>query len=261
MSTYFVVAIIVLLCALVCYAFTSQSIEKKRLQRQRLLMALKTKQRNFVHMINGFPPNFLTNELITLVYRALIETSEQLSKLELKQSTHVDDVTLYTAQLNALPKTNPSQRVRIDNPQQLKEIRQHLQELQRLVVLQEALKAITLEQAQAYVDQIKRLSIQMSVDAYVHQAKQAQQSEKPRLAIHYFTLAKKLLSAENTSRMFDKQLAQLDNALKLLEEKAASTDEKDAASPATRPANEEVNKEWESFNKKEEDWKKKNVYD
>ena len=134
MSTFIVAIIIVLLMALAAYAFISQSIEKKRVQRQRVLMALKTKHRNFVHMINGFPPNFLTADLLGLIYRALIDTCEQLSKIEPKEQHHVDDITLYTNQLGALPKTNPAQRPRIENPQIMKDIRQHLHELQHFLL-------------------------------------------------------------------------------------------------------------------------------
>jgi hypothetical protein len=64
-------------------------------------MTLKTKQRNLIHLINGFPANFLTNDLVSLIYRSLIDTCEQLSKVEPKEQRHIDDVTLYTNQLDS----------------------------------------------------------------------------------------------------------------------------------------------------------------
>lgn len=222
-------------------------------------MALKTKQRNLVHLINGFPQNFLTTELLSLIYRALIDACEQLSKIEPKDSRHLDDITLYTNQMGTLPKTNTAQRPRIDNPQVMKEIRQHLQELQHFLVQQEALKIINKVQLGAYSDQVKRLSLQMAVDAYLYQAKMAQQVGKLRLAIHFFTLAKKLLIAENTTRAYDKQIAQLDDITAKLEEKALLMKEpvenaetanaaKGGNSPVIAPAQLDT-------------WKKKNVYD
>jgi len=256
----FIVVIIVLLSALACYAFISQSIEKKRVQKQRILMTLKTKHRNLAHLINGFPPNFLTADLLSLIYRALIDTSEQLSKIEPKEQRHLDDITLFTNQLNSLPKNNVAQRPRIDNPQQMKDIRQHLQELQHFLVQQETLKVINKIQFGAYTDQAKRLSLQMSVDAYLYHGKQAQQNGKLRLAIHFFTLAKKLLTAENATRAYDKQIAQLDGVIGKLEEKAQATGEiTDPAqnSAASTPAS----KEWENFSPPDEDWKKKPIYD
>jgi hypothetical protein len=260
MPIFIVVIIVTLLFALAAYAFISQSIEKKRVQKQRILATLKTKQRNFVHLINGFPPNFLTTDLLSLIFRALIDTCEQLSKIEPKEQRHQDDITLYTNQLDALPKNAIAQRARVDSPQVMKDIRQHLQELQHFLVQQESIKAINKVQFGAYIDQIKRLALQMSVDAYLFHAKQAQQAGKLRLAIHYFGLAKKLLTAENASRAYDKQIAQLDAIIIKLEEKAQIHSEPEAAvqNPAT---GESAAKEWDNFTVPEDSWKKKQIYD
>lgn len=260
MPIFIIVIIVTLLFALAAYAFISQSIEKKRVQKQRILATLKTKQRNFVHLINGFPPNFLTTDLLSLIYRALIDTCEQLSKIEAKEQRHQDDITLYTNQLDALSKNATAQRARVDNPQVMKDIRQHLLELQHFLVQQESTKVINKVQFGAYIDQIKRLALQMSVDAYLFHAKQAQQAGKFRLAIHYFSLAKKLLSAENASRAYDKQLAQLDAITTKLEEKAQIHGEPEAAvkNPAT---GEPAAKEWDKFTGPEDAWKKKQIYD
>ena len=258
MPIFIIVILTALVITLAAYAFISQSIEKRRVQKQRILMTLKTKQRNFIHLINGFPPNFLTADLSGLIYRALIDTCEQLGKIEPKDVRHRDDITLYTNQLEALPKNTASERARVENPQALKDIRQHLQELQHFLVQQEATKAINKVQFVAYADQIKRLSLQMSVDAYLYQGKQAQQVGKLRLAIHFFTLARKLLAAENASRGYDKQIAQLDAILAKLEEKALLSGEPEKTNPTSgaRPTT-EVSGE----SKSEDSWKKKQLYD
>lgn len=261
MSIFIVAIIITLLCALMCYAFISQSIEKKRIQKQRILMTLKTKHRNLIHLINGFPPNFLTGDLLSLIYRALIDTCEQLSKVEPKEQRHLDDITLYTNQLGTIPKNAAAQRARIDNPQAMKEIRQHLQELQHFLAQQEALKVINKVQFGAYVDQVKRLSLQMAVDAYIYNAKQAQQVGKLRLAIHFFTLAKKLLIAENATRIYDKQIAQLADITRKLEEKAQIAGESEATNTNTT-ATDATAKEWDNFTPPDDSaWKKKQIYD
>lgn len=260
MSIYIVITIIVLLSALACYAFISQAIEKKSVQKQRILMTLKTKQRNLVHLINGFPPNFLTNDLLGLIYRALIDACEQLSKIEPNDPRHLDDVTLYTNQRDALPKNNTVQRARVDNPQAMKDIRQHLQELQHFLAQQEATKTINKVQFTAYIDQINRLALQMSVDAYLFQAKQAQQIGKLRLAIHFFLLAKKMLTAENATRTYDKQIAQIDGIIAKLEEKAQIQGEAPAAT-SSATLSDPAAKEWENFAPPDDKWKKKQIYD
>lgn len=259
MSISIVVTIIALLSALACYAFITQSIEKKRVQKQRALMTLKTKHRNLAHMLGGFPPNFLPNELTGLIYRALIDTCEQLRKIEPKEQRHIDDITLYTNQLGALSK-NTGARPRIDNPQQLKEVRQHLQELLKLVVQQEAVRVINKVSMDSYIDQIKRLGLQMAVDANAYQAKQAQQAGKWRLAIHFYGLAKKALVTENTTHGYDKQIEQLTTIIAKLEEKALT---QPATPEDSSPTGAEgMSKEWDQFGTKAEDgWKKKNIYD
>ena len=260
MSILIVVSIIVVLSALACYAFIRQSIEKKQIQKQRILMALKTKHRNHVHLINGFPPNFLPSDLQALVLRAIIEICEQLSEIEPKEPRHRDEITLLTNQLAALPKNSPAQRARLDNPQQMKDIHQHLIELKNFITQQETQKNINKVQAEAYSDQIQRLTLQMSVDAYIYQAKQAQQAGKARLAIHFFTLAKKQLVGENATHIYDKQISQIDIVVSKLEEAASSHNQTSpkAEDPATSAP---ANKEWEKFAKPEETWKKKNIYD
>jgi hypothetical protein len=261
MSIYIVIAIIALLSALACYAFISQAIEKKRVQKQRILMTLKTKQRNLVHLMSGFPPNFLTNDLLGLMYRALIDACEQLSKIEPKDPRHLDDVTRYTNQLDSLPKNNTVQRARVDNPQAMKDIRQHLQELQHFLAQQEATKTINKVQFTAYIDQINRLALQMSVDAYLFQAKQAQQIGKLRLAIHFFLLAKKALTTENLTRTYDKQITQLDEIIGKLEEKAQLNGEVAPAATPNTTASDPASKEWENFAPPDDKWKKKQIYD
>ncbi|MES2674828.1 MAG: hypothetical protein V4660_11360 [Pseudomonadota bacterium] len=260
MSTYIVASIIILLSALACYALISQAVEKRRIQKQRILMTLQAKHRNFVHMISGIPQNFLPNDLVTLIYRALIHTCEQLNRVEPNNLRYQNEISLYSSQLSALNK-NTTQSALIENPEQMKEVRQHLQELQRFVLQQEALKTINNVQAKSYLEQIKALSLQMVVDTYAFHTKQAQQEGKTRLAIHYLTLTKKLLTTENTTHHFDKQIAQLNTTIAKLEEKALENNE---AKLAADSSTDQTNKEWDTFNKKEQqnaDWKKKQIYD
>jgi len=81
-----------------------------------------------------------------------------------------------------------------------------------------------------------------------------------RLAIHYFSLAKKLLTAENASRAYDKQIAQLDAITSKLEEKAQIHGEPEVA-VQTPTTGEPAAKEWDNFTTPEDAWKKKQIYD
>lgn len=257
MALYIIIGTVALLIILVCYTFISHGVEKRRAQRQRLITALKVREHNFRYLATGLPPHFLPADLNTLVYRALIDTCEQLAKLDPKNPSHQADAVLFSSELAAI-KPAPKSRVRLDSPAKIKEVRQYLQELVRFISQQEALKLIKPVQAAVYHDQIKRLALQISIDSYMLQAKYAQQQQKPRLAIHFYTLARKLLIAENASHRYDKQIAQMQAAITKLEE-AVATQAQPNGKPATDGASKLTNKEWEHFG--EDEWKKKQDYD
>jgi hypothetical protein len=257
MALYIIFGTVALLIILVCYAFISHGVEKRRVQRQRLITALKVRDHNFRYLATGLPPHFLPADLNTLVYRALIDTCEQLAKLDPKDPSHQADAILFSSQL-AAAKPMPEGRVRLENPAKIKEVRQYLQELVRFISQQEALKHIKPVQAAVYHDQVKRLALQISIDSYMLQAKYAQQQKKPRLAIHFYTLARKLLTTENVSHRYDKQIAHLQATINKLEEAVANQAQADTnAEVDTQPGL--ASKEWEHFG--EEEWKKKQDYD
>lgn len=268
MSAYVIATIFLLLILLAGYLFLSHSIEKRRVQRQRLITALRARRNSFRDLATGFPAGFLSTELAALLYRALIDCCEQLSRLEPKDPTHTEQFNLYT-NLLATQKDNTQQtRVRLDNPQQIKEAHSLLQELHKFVMQQSALQLINQIQTEAYVDQINRLVLQMSVDGHVFNARQAQQVGKARLAVHHYTLARKALAAENGGHGFDKQIAQLDSMIAKLQEKADATPEgaegtEAAVTPtqAKPAAADGSSKEWKQFNEENEKWKKKQIYD
>mgnify|MGYP006875367072 CR=1 FL=1 len=263
MSAYVIAIIFLLLILLAGYLFLSHSIQKRRVRRQRLITALRARRNSFRDLATSFPAGFLSNDLSALLYRALIDCCDQLSRLEPKDPTHTEQFNLYT-NLLATHKDNAQQaRVRLDNPQQIKEAQGLLQELHKFVMQQAAAKLINQVQTEAYVDQINRLVLQISVDSHVFNARQSQQVGKVRLAMHYYTLARKALAAENAGGGFDKQIAQLDAVIAKLQEKANATPEAtDSADQAPASAdNAPSSKEWKQFDEENEKWKKKQIYD
>jgi len=248
------------LIILVSYAFISHTLKQRRIQRQRLISALKVRERNFKYMVTGFPPSFLPYDLAALVYRALIDTCDELTRLSPDNAVYKTDTGLYRTELNSLQKTEAT-RVRLENPAQIKEVRQHLQELHRFILAQEASRQLNPVQASVLNDQIKRLSLQTAIDGYMLQARQAQQVGKHRLAIHHLLLAKKALEAENTGHQYDKQIGKIATAIQGLEQKASPhssvDDESISESAEGTPV---ISKEWEQF-ETDETWKKKQIYD
>lgn len=266
MSAYLIPAIFLVLIVIAGYLFLSHSIEKRRIQRQRVITALRARRNSFRDLATGFPTGFLSNDLIALLYRALIDSCEQLTRLEPSDNTHAEQLALYTNLLSSLKENAQQARVRLDNPQQIKEAHGLLQELYKFVMQQSALKQINQVQTDAYTDQINRMLLQMTVDGHVFNARQAQQVGKVKLAIHFYQLGRKALAAENASHTFDKQITQLDSVIAKLQEKLdnvtgekVATEEEGKETSKTPAA--DTNKEWKQFDEENAKWKKKQIYD
>lgn len=259
MSSIVIVSIIfALLIVLVGYAFVYQTLEKRRKRRQRLLTALKHRERSFKYMVSGFPPGFLTRDLTLIVYRALLDACEQLSRLEPRDRSHLEDYTYYSNELETLKQQDHPQRGRLEHPEQVGELKLLLQDLYRFIALQAERGNLGPSQGEAYKEQIKRLAVQMSVDAHAINARQAQAAGKPKLALHFYNLARKQLLRENGGQGYQKQLGQISGVIAKLEEQLAQAPE--ASQTAAGPAPEEE-KEWEHFTEEAAGWKKKQLYD
>ncbi len=263
MSSIYIAAIIVIaLVVLVCYAFVSQSLEQKRKQKQRLMTALKTRLRDFKYMLKGFPADFLPKELVILVHRCLIDVYEQLAHIEPKEPLYKEELNLYSKQMQeALQKPNTAKAKPLQNIQQIKEVRQHLKELNTFVAHLEQRGTLTTNQADIHRQQIKQLIIQISVDAYILHAKDAQQNNKARLALHYYNLASKLLARENADGAYQKQLANLSAITAQIEAKLADEEPDHKESEEQKAEKDAVTQAWENFAEGDKSWKKKHLYD
>lgn len=266
MSAYVIAVAFLLLILLAGYLFLSHSIEKKRVRRQRLITALRARRNSFRDLATGFPTGFLSSDLTSLLYRSLIDCCEQLSRLEPKDQTHTEQLNLYTNLLSTQKETAQAARVRLDNPKQIKEAQSLLQELHKFVMQQSASKQINQVQTEAYVDQINRLVLQISVDGHIFNARQSQQIGKVKLAVHYYSLARKALSADNAANSFSKQIAQLDAVIAKLQEKAElppteTTPDSEGSDKPAATTDGSASKEWKHFDEENDKWKKKQIYD
>lgn len=255
MSSTAIIAIIVgLLVILIAYAFISQTLERKRKQRQRLLTALRLRGKDFKYMATSFPEGFLPKELNIMVLQCLVETCARLCELEPGDKSHQDELTLFTQQLSAAKqRTDASKRQSLTSPGQVKEVAALLQALNNFIVQQQQRGMINDVQAQQHAGQIKHLLVQITVDSHLLNARHALNNQKHRVAIHYYTLAKKLLAKESGAVNYQKQILQLNRAIAKLER--ALTEQTPASE---RPV--QGSSEWAEF-EKESSWQRKTLYD
>ena len=250
--------IIILLVALVCYAFALQTIQAKREKRKRLLAALKSQARSFKFMLSGCPEGFLSKELTVFVLRNLIDVLEQLSQLESAESSHRQEMETYSnLLLTTQQEAAPTSRASLETLQQIKEVRMSLEELHRYVFHIEGQNKITRAQADAYRAQIKVLVLLATVDGYILNARQAMQKSKAKLALHYFELAQKSIVKEGKADLFENKLEQIENVISELRTDLTGEDIDDVS----EEEKEELDAEWDKFADTDDTWKKKQFYD
>ncbi|WP_020210334.1 hypothetical protein [Gilvimarinus chinensis] len=252
-SVYLIAGLVFLLTALVCYVFINQHLAKKRKQQNRILTALHKRLELFKHMAKSFPVGFLSNDLHKFIYRILCNTSEQLMKLE-PHAGHDAELQLFNKQLEDLP--GNAEKTRLTSAQ-ASQIRPLLQELQRYISNQSEKGRLASAEASHYNTQIRRLLLQSTIDSYTQQAKQARADNKLRLAIHYYTLAHKLLLKEAARQNVKKQVEQLSAIINKLE---AEYNAQQATPDPTIKEEQQTQKQWEAF-EEDDDWKKKQIYD
>lgn len=262
-SVTIITSIIVLLASLVCYAFIAQTVAQKRQQKERLLMALKTRVRNFKFILSGLPAGFLPKELTLLVQRSLMQLLEQLTKLEPGNNSYQEDLQAIAQQMaetQRQPPTNSSQPVAIDNPQKAREIKACLEELYKFIFHLEGKKNLSRAQADIHRGMIRHLVLQLTVDSYVLHGRIARDKGKLRLAVHYLDLALKLMIRERANGQFDGRIAQIRTAINDLEARLASETGDKTELPDEEGDQSAISSEWDKF-AQEQSWKKKQIYD
>lgn len=262
-QVYIIAGVIVLVSVLICYIFIRQTIVKRQKEKARLHRALEKRSKELVQMLNSFPANFLPRDLSVFLYRCIVDVYEQLSKLMPEETEFIENFKLYTGQMESAmrtPATNTS--VTFTNSSQINEVRQYLNYFGRFLQTWMQRGNISSKQYGTYKGLIKQLVVQLMVDNYVLSAKQSTQMDKPKLAIHYYMLAKNLITKEGVAASRKGHLALIEEELSSLEKRVAEEARTGEGSVEEVPQVEENEEEsqWKQF---EEDsgWKKKNIYD
>lgn len=261
-SIQIISSIIVLLAGLVCYAFIAQTLRVKKEQRERLLAVLKRRNNTFKFMLNGFPKGFLSKELTLLVQKSLIETCDQLAKLDPKTPQYQQDLQLITEQMiETQRQTGPKAARHLETHQQVKEVKMCLEELYRFILGQQQKGLMPSNQADGLSNQIKQLVLQITVDSYVMRGVASNQAGKAKLAHHYYDLALKLLLREGKAGAHDERIAEIKGILPELAKKMAAEAEQPQPDDQDLANQAEMDEEWDKFGDKEDFWKKKHAYD
>lgn len=264
-QVYIIAGIMILIIMPICVVFIRQTITKRKKEQMRLHRALDQRAKDLTQMINAFPPQFLPQELSVFLYRCLVDTYEQLSKLSPDNPEYLEQFKIHTAQMEAIMRV-PKERsdVSLNSTSQINEIRQYLNHLGRFIQKWMQRGNISSKQYSGYKDILKKLITQLMVDNYSISAKQAVQMGKEKLAVHYYMLAKNLLTKEGIIASKKDRLEKINQRLSELERKLEMQEEAEGKSAkeekAVKAASNSDDKECKGFDE-DDDWKKKNVYD
>lgn len=264
-QVYVIIGIIIIISCLVCYIFVRQTVIKRKKEKARLKRALDKRSKDLVQMLNAFPPYFLPKDLQVFIYRCIVDVFEQLSKLEPNEQHYIDSYTLYTSQMEtAARETHRQSETNIQSSSQINELRQYLNYLGRFVQRWMQRGNISSKQYGHYKTLIKTMITKLMVDNYMLSAKAAMDIQKHKLAAHYYTLAKNLITKEGLLSGNKERLQIINQELSSLKKRIAE-EEAEQAELARQQSEEnseqnETEEQWGKF-QEDADWKKKNIYD
>lgn len=262
---YITIAVIGIVALLVCYVFIKQTISERKQEKERLHRALKKRAKDLIQMLSAFPEHYLPKEIAVFVYRVVVDAYEQLTKLEPSEKAYAEGFKFHTAQMEATARQPENRKLQhLQSAAQINELRQYINILSGFCMKSMKRGQISSKQCAHYKALLKELSIHLACDNYNVCAKQAKDNGKPKLAIHFYELAKNLLLKETPAdykssiqfineeipKLQELERAQLSEKERLLAEKR---DEQ-----LNQPSPEEA--EWDEF-QEEAGWKKKNIYD
>ena len=262
-SVLIIVIIVVLLVGLVSFAVISQSVSHAREKRNRSITALKTKARQLKYMVSGFPKGFLPRDISLLLQKNLLNVLEQLSSLEPQESQHKQDLQWIASLLNDTQRVaQPEATETLENPQQIKEAKLCLEELNSFVTKQEQKGVFNESTAENYRDRMKQMVLELGMDTYILQARSAEQIGKYKLAVLHLENALNMAIKEGYSN------GQIQKKVNFLKQKLETTRElaeqesSDEQAPKPQHNEEETNEAWQEFeNETDDGWKKKHAYD
>jgi hypothetical protein len=246
--TIVIIAVAASLAVLVATVFTLQQIEKSNREKQSLIAALRGRMRNFQHLLEGFPEGFLNRDLQLLVCHCLLDTLEQLARLEPKQHTApLQAIQERMAQLQGQPQQDSYQP--LTEPAQIHEVQKLLNSLAN--VLQRLAQSGRLPPAETarYGQQVRRLSSRTALDGHLAAAQSALQQEKPRLAEHHYRQAVDRMRKDNADGFYAAQIVNCERHIAELEKLQEPTG--DAA----------ADEAWREFASDDGTWQKKSLYD
>lgn len=250
-TTTIIIAVAASLFVMVVVVFAMQQVEKSNRERQALAASLKSRNRSFQYLLDGFPDGFLSRDLKQLVCRCLLEGLDQLIRLEPKESQlrqQQQQLQEKLGQLAQQPENNSYQP--LTNPAQVQEVQKLLGSLANVVQKLGETGRLQPAQSQHYGKQIRRLATRVALDSHVAAAQVAEREGKTNLAVHHYKLAVDKMLKDNGDGFYAAQIVNFQQRVAALE-----------SAPTQQAADAPAGDAWKDFGEEKQEWKKKSLYD
>lgn len=261
MSAPIIISLVIVgLVALVAIAYVFQLMEKNRQEKVALEKALRSRARNFQHMLESFPESFLSKNLKLILCTCIRDVYEQLSNINPKEESYVRNMASVAQQMDEIKKLSNDQKHHVfDDMAQIKEAQRQLTSLSKFIAKLQQNGKISADDGGKARKEIRRLLVHTRLDIYASASAGAESKRKFRLAAHHVGMALELLDKENTDGFYNKDIKKLQErsvALNKMAEQEAEASQQNLTSDK---------EEWKEYDEKEkeekEHWKKKNLYD
>ncbi len=247
----------VVLClalGIIMFVYSRQSAEKKRVNHVRKVRALGDRARNLMFVIEEIPPHYLDQNMRIHLARTIAELFQQQYDAEPddKVSKQLENA---KQMVDFATKNKNVSKVPVTDIQAANNVRRNLKILHKHITLQYQEKRIPHKTAQEFLMQLRRAFTQTIIEVYASAGKKAEKEGKPKIAALNYRRVINEMGKQNQGGEFTDQILNTKKRIDELENEATKLEQK------ARLEGDQLSKQLEEMEQKEDEWKKKQVYD
>lgn len=216
--------------------FVSHNIEKQKAQRALMVANIGERVQQLNRLIDATPPAYLNKDLKLLIQNEIKKRIEKLTELAPEKDNFRKGLESISAQINETQSsTTKPPTPQIKSPEEAEQIRNVLQQHNKLIEALVQNKTIPLAEGKKHIAQIQASYFEAKVNHSINLAEQNRMAGKTKLAIHNYHKAIAELTKHNQNNMYAQKIAELKGVVGQLQEetgvqgqtteKATSTDD------------------------------------
>lgn len=240
---------------IIMMVYNKQSAEKKRIELIRSVRTLGDRARNLMFIIEEIPPHYLDQNMRVHLARSIVDLFQQQFDADPndKVAKHLENA---KQMVEFATKNKNVSAVPITDIQTANNIRRNLKLLHKHISMQYQEKKIPNKTAQEFLKQLRKAFTQTIIEVYASAGKKAEKEGKPKIAALNYRRVIGEMGKQNQSGEFTDKILATKKRIDELESEANKQEQK-----ARLEGGNELTQELEKFEKEEDQWKKKQIYD